>query len=302
MPVEPQPSISEHDDLPAAEAAVVDAGLDASNAAAAALDGVRPLSCFVRGPSGEVIGGAVGRTWGACCESQQLWVDPGQRRQGLGARLVRAFEARAQARGCRTVYLTTFSFQAPAFYRSLGYRSGHELSGFAPGIAKFLMLRTLAAAPVHSVVPAAGHVEAACERVLRSLPMWFGKEDSLQEYVRDTATLPTFVTLRDGAINGFISVRRHFAPAFEIHCMAVHADSRGAGFGRALVEHVEAWAQDAGGRLLQVKTVGAGSPSAAYAQTRAFYARMGFVPLESLPIWDERNPCLQLVKPLPGSG
>lgn len=90
-----------------------------------------------------MIGGAVGRTWGECCELQQLWVDPAQRRQGIGARLVREFEQRAQARGCRTFYLETFSFQAPSLYRSLGYAVAHELHGFAPGIVKYLMVRRL---------------------------------------------------------------------------------------------------------------------------------------------------------------
>ena len=84
--------------------------------------------------------------------------------------------------------------------------------------------------------------------------------------------------------------------------MAVDAASRGAGHGRALVEGAEAWSVERGIRLIQVKTVGAGSPSAAYAQTRAFYDRLGFIALETLPTWDARNPCLQLVMPLPGAG
>ena len=150
MPAASVASISMHDDLPADAAAVVDAGLDAANAAAAALHEVRPLSCFARGPSGDVIGGAVGRTWGECCELQQLWVEPAQRRRGLATRLVRAFEARAQARGCRVFYLETFSFQAPALYRSLGYTTRHRIEGFAPGVAKFLMLREIDAVPAQA--------------------------------------------------------------------------------------------------------------------------------------------------------
>ena len=48
MPAASVASISMHDDLPADDAAVVDAGLDAANAAAAALHEVRPLACFAR--------------------------------------------------------------------------------------------------------------------------------------------------------------------------------------------------------------------------------------------------------------
>jgi ribosomal protein S18 acetylase RimI-like enzyme len=85
----------------------------------------------------------VGRTWGLCAELQQLWVSPAYRRRGIASQLVHAFESRARARGCTTVYLETFSFQAPALYRALGYEVRLELSGFAPGIGKFTMVREL---------------------------------------------------------------------------------------------------------------------------------------------------------------
>ena len=103
-----------------------------------------PLACFARSPAGDVIGGAVGRTWGECCELQQLWVAPEQRQRGIGSRLVRMFEARGRERGCRTFYLYTFSFQAPSFYQALGYRPAHEIRGFPDGIVKYLMMRNVA--------------------------------------------------------------------------------------------------------------------------------------------------------------
>jgi ribosomal protein S18 acetylase RimI-like enzyme len=133
-------SYTSHDTLPP-EAAVVDAGLGAANEAAAPLHEVQRLATFARLPSGEVIGGAVGRTWGTCCELQQLWVESAYRRRGVGARLVREFESRAHARGCRTFYLETFSFQAPSLYRSLGYVVRLELTGFGAGIVKYTMVR-----------------------------------------------------------------------------------------------------------------------------------------------------------------
>jgi GNAT superfamily N-acetyltransferase len=134
-----------HDDVPADEGQVVDDGLGTYNESAAPLHDVQRLSCFARGPAGEVIGGAVGRTWGACCELQQLWVEESSRGLGIGTRLVREFEQRAATRGCSTFYLETFSFQAPALYRSLGYESRLELPGFAPGIVKYVMVRETAA-------------------------------------------------------------------------------------------------------------------------------------------------------------
>lgn len=139
-------SLSVHDDLPRDAAAIVDDGLGESNDRAAPLHEVRPLSCFVRTTAGEVVGGAIGRTWGACCELQQLWVRPDLRCRGTGARLVRAFEERAVARGCITFYLETYSFQAPRLYRSLGYEVRLELQGYAEGVVKFTMVKELPAA------------------------------------------------------------------------------------------------------------------------------------------------------------
>ena len=132
-----------HDQSDAADARIVDAGLGESNDAAAPLHEVRPLACFLRDATGAVHAGAVGRRWGLCAELQQLWVRPELRRQGHGARLVRAFEAQAARHGCRTVYLETFSFQAPRLYASLGYETHHTIEGFGPGIAKHLMVHEL---------------------------------------------------------------------------------------------------------------------------------------------------------------
>jgi len=134
-------SFSVHDDVPREEGHLIDAGLGESNDSAAPLHEVRRLSCFARLPSAIVVGGAVGRTWGSCCELQQLWVKPEYRRKGIGMRLIREFERHAKARGCRTFYLETFSFQAPSLYRSLGYEVKLELHGFSPGVIKYTMVR-----------------------------------------------------------------------------------------------------------------------------------------------------------------
>lgn len=109
-----------------------------------------------------------------------------------------------------------------------------------------------------------------CEAVLRSLPMWFGIEDALQMYADDSVRLPTFAAIEDMEVKGFISLRQHFRHAWEVHCIAVRADARNKGYGKALSTHAERWLSAQGVTLLQVKTVAATSPSKAYAQTREF--------------------------------
>lgn len=85
------------------------------------------------------MGGAVGRTWGRCCELLQLWVAAEHRAGGVGSRLMREFEGRARQRGCDVFYLTTLSYQAPEFYRKHGYDVLAQVSGYPQGIVKFLM-------------------------------------------------------------------------------------------------------------------------------------------------------------------
>lgn len=119
-------------------------GLDAHNKQAAPLDEVEPLCVIAR--DGEApAGGAIGRTWGECCELLNLWVAEEHRRQGIGTELMRAFEATARDRGCATIYLDTFTFQAPAFYDSLGFVVVAKMSGFGHGIERFIYTKSLTA-------------------------------------------------------------------------------------------------------------------------------------------------------------
>lgn len=145
-------------DAPPEEALrLVDAGLEEHNHALAPLADVSPLAAFATEPSGQVVGGAVGRTWGRCCELLQLWVVPEHRTRGVGSRLLRDFESRARVRGCQVFYLTTLSYQAPAFYRKHGYEALAQISGYPNGIVKYLMHKTEVQPPAGFDPPHQGH-------------------------------------------------------------------------------------------------------------------------------------------------
>lgn len=117
----------------------VDTGLEQHNDAVAPLADVRQLAAFATDEGGTVVGGAVGRTWGQCCELLQLWVTPELRSGGVGSRLLEEFEARARTRCCNVFYLTTLSYQAPDFYRRHGYAVLAQIAGYPNGIVKYLM-------------------------------------------------------------------------------------------------------------------------------------------------------------------
>jgi ribosomal protein S18 acetylase RimI-like enzyme len=124
-------------------------GLEASNQAAADLAAVRPLVCVARVASGEVIGGAIARTWGECCEIQQLWVAPPYRRRGVARQMIELVEAESRKRGCKLVYLETFSFQAPQLYRSVGFEVACEFRGFPDKVTKYIMRKGLDCSSSH---------------------------------------------------------------------------------------------------------------------------------------------------------
>jgi len=138
-----------------------------------------------------------------------------------------------------------------------------------------------------------------CERILRSLPQWFGVESAIREYRRDLDVEETYVARLEGEIAGFISIKPIDDAHLNIHVIAVRPQYHRRGIGRALVEHVQALAAARGVRELEVKTLSPARPDEFYARTRAFYAAMGFKPVEeTTEIWGQANPCLILAKDL----
>jgi GNAT superfamily N-acetyltransferase/predicted nucleotidyltransferase len=133
-----------------------------------------------------------------------------------------------------------------------------------------------------------------CERVLRSLPEWFGIEEATAAYIRDVAELPTFAAAEDG----FLSLKLHDPRAAEVYVMGVRPGRHRRGIGRALLRTAEDHLRARGVEYLQVKTLGPSREDERYARTRAFYEACGFVPLEELRGLWEGNPALVLVKRL----
>lgn len=104
-----------------------------------------PLQISLLDPTGTVLGGLVGRThtipqW---LEISIIWIDESLRRSGLGRRLMEEAEREARQRGCHYARVTTSDFQAPGFYRKLGYILYGTLENCPPGETVFYFWKKL---------------------------------------------------------------------------------------------------------------------------------------------------------------
>lgn len=85
-------------------------------------DGTQKRFAIVLKKHGQIVGGAVASINFDWVYVGTLWVDDSLRGQGVGKKLMRAVESHSHQQGLHGVYLYTIDFQAPEFYRKIGYR------------------------------------------------------------------------------------------------------------------------------------------------------------------------------------
>jgi GNAT superfamily N-acetyltransferase len=119
------------------------------NAGTTGIGDGRGLGIFLRDDTNTIVAGAAGHTWGETCELRQVWVAAELRGRGVGRGLLAEAEAEAVRRGCRQLVLTTHSFQAPEFYRKLGFDVISELPDYPRGYSHLVLRKRLS----NEVVP-----------------------------------------------------------------------------------------------------------------------------------------------------
>ena len=156
-----------------------------------------------------------------------------------------------------------------------------------------------------------------CEKILRTLPQWFGIESAILDYIKDVQTMETWAAIETAAsentvassrslnsaissesnIVGFISIHKHFSLTAEIHVMGILPAYHGKFIGSDLIRTAEEKLSTQGFRFLTVKTLSENRSAKNYDKTRQSYLKYGFTPLEEFKtLWGEHNPCLMMIK------
>jgi GNAT superfamily N-acetyltransferase len=117
--------------------------LDTYNVAVTGHAEYHSVSIFLRDEHDEILGGLLGNMWGGWLHVGFLWVTEALRGQGHGSTLLETAERLARERGCQAVWLTTFSFQAPAFYPKFGYEVFATLDDHPSGHRHFFLKKRL---------------------------------------------------------------------------------------------------------------------------------------------------------------
>jgi len=107
--------------------------LRAYNTAQAGPGNPQPLALLVRDDNGEILGGLYGRFFYQWLFIELLSVPEQARGQGLGSKLMQMAEDLARKKECVGIWLDTFDFQAPQFYKRLGYSELGQIADYPPG-------------------------------------------------------------------------------------------------------------------------------------------------------------------------
>ena len=125
--------IEEKHDSSADEVAAIERCLYEHNCQASGFSDGKDLGFVARDEDGNIIGAALGYSWGGISELKQLWVAEPSRGRGLGSALLDKFINEARKRGARRIWLASYDFQAPAFYERAGFTRVIDLKDWPIG-------------------------------------------------------------------------------------------------------------------------------------------------------------------------
>ena len=99
---------------------------------------------FIRDDQNQIIAGCNGSVIFGSIYTDQLWVDPGFRKKGLGQKLMKAVHDYGQKLKCNSATVVTMSFQdAVIFYEKLGYIIDFERQGYTKNSSCLFLRKSL---------------------------------------------------------------------------------------------------------------------------------------------------------------
>lgn len=113
--------------------AAILAPLRAYNIAKAGPSLYEPVALLVRDDNDAILGGLYGHTFYRWLFIELLAVPEKGRGQGIGSKLMNMVEEFAREKDCVGIWLDTFDFQAPGFYKKLGYSECGEIVDYPLG-------------------------------------------------------------------------------------------------------------------------------------------------------------------------
>ena len=121
----------------------VHAGLSVYNRRVLGNEQYAPLRLIARDAEGQIAAGLLGDLYFNWLYIAILWVREDQRGLGVGSRLMALAEEHAIREGRTHVHVDTFDFQAPDFYRRLGYTLFGELGPYGDGHTRYYFQKAL---------------------------------------------------------------------------------------------------------------------------------------------------------------
>jgi GNAT superfamily N-acetyltransferase len=138
------PDIIVTDSIDESFLSVLQEGLRSYNEDQAGATDLKPIQVKVRDPeTGALAGGLSDRTSRGVLFIDYVYLPQSLRGSGVGSRMLAMAEHEGKRRGCSKAVLFTITFQAPHFYKRLGWKVLGEVVPRPPGAARIYLTKDL---------------------------------------------------------------------------------------------------------------------------------------------------------------
>jgi ribosomal protein S18 acetylase RimI-like enzyme len=235
----------------------------------------QPFAFFIRNDNGEIIAGCNGFVVYGCLHTDQLWVHPNYRRQGLATNLLNHAHEHGRRSECSIATIITMSFQkARGLYEKLGYEIDHERQGYTNGSSVISLKKTLSSAEFNGMrVNFCTHdVEWEKAKIFRQ-KYFFDKAGIVDPYTWtfDHADHVHFIIYMSTTIVGYAHIQLWPEKRAAMRIIVIDEPYRKRGFGDHLLMNCEKWLSAQAYKSLHIES----SLSAL-----AFYKKHGYMEMQ----------------------